>query len=405
MRLTALAVVLLALAPAMPVGCPSSQTPTDQGTPTERGHLATTAEAPPSAATGETVSLRASVTTVADGGTVYYSWLQIAGAGVQIAKSDQAEASFMAPSLATAEALRFVVTTSNDAGDVGRADVSVQVEANPDYAANQGGGNGTGALGPVAAAGEDQAVSGGATVTLDGSGSSGLALKYHWRQVSGTTVALSGADGARATFAAPDFSATGTNVMEFELAVTDANNRTVTDRVRVRVRDPNGTATPRVRVTTTMGSFVIELNPDKAPITVQNFLNYVDQGFYTDTLFHRVIPDFVVQGGGYLAGLTEKPTGAPIVNESDNGLKNVRGSVAMARKTNPDSATAQFYVNLAANDFLDYQPGNPGYAVFGQVIEGMSVVDQISAVPTTTQGQFENVPVTDVVIQSVTRVQ
>jgi cyclophilin family peptidyl-prolyl cis-trans isomerase len=265
----------------------------------------------------------------------------------------------------------------------------------------------------VAAAGVDQSVSGGSTVTLDGSGSAGLGLRYSWREISGPSVSLSATDAPRTTFSVPQYEPNGTNTLEFELTVTDGSNRAVTDRVRVTVRNPSGgSATgPRVRVATTMGDFVIEVNPDKAPLTVKNFLAYVDQGFYAGTLIHRVMPGFVIQGGGYLPGLTEKTPGNPIFNESDNGLKNVRGSVAMARTgDDPNSARSQFFVNLADNAFLDYKPGEPGYAVFGQVVEGMDVVDQIAGVglklnPNDSSGQEVSLPVKDIVIQSITRVE
>ncbi len=157
----------------------------------------------------------------------------------------------------------------------------------------------------------------------------------------------------------------------------------------------------RVKLQTTMGDIVIELNEEKAPITCANFLTYVKQGFFDGTIFHRVIPNFMIQGGGMTANLAEKPTLAPIKNESTNGLKNDRGTLAMARTNNPDSATSQFFINVVNNDFLNYaSPAKPGYAVFGKVVEGMDVVDKIRVVPTTTKGQYENVPVTPIVIQS-----
>jgi len=154
----------------------------------------------------------------------------------------------------------------------------------------------------------------------------------------------------------------------------------------------------RVRITSSLGEFLIELYEDEAPLTAQNFLQYVDAGFYDGTIFHRVIPDFVVQGGGYLPGLEEKEVGAPIANESGNGLKNLRGTIAMARTDDPASATSQFFVNLVDNSDLDATATAAGYAVFGRVIEGMEVVDLIAAVPTETRGDFDDVPVTDVVL-------
>jgi cyclophilin family peptidyl-prolyl cis-trans isomerase len=151
---------------------------------------------------------------------------------------------------------------------------------------------------------------------------------------------------------------------------------------------------------TSMGTIEIELNAEKAPVTVKNFLDYVDAKFYDDTLFHRVINDFMIQGGGLTAGLKRKKTNDPIKNEAGNGLSNVRGSIAMARTNDPDSATSQFFINVADNKRLDKSDENAGYCVFGKVIKGMDVVDKIKAVET--RGQAA-VPVTDVVIKSVRR--
>ena len=158
---------------------------------------------------------------------------------------------------------------------------------------------------------------------------------------------------------------------------------------------------PRVRLQTSMGEIVIELDGDKAPLSTANFLSYVDEGFYDGTLFHRVIPGFMVQGGGFTPDYQKKPTRAAIQNEAKNGLKNLRGSVAMARTSAPHSATAQFFINHADNAFLDY-PGQDGwgYAVFGKVVEGMEVVDQIAAQPTGPGGPFRSdAPTTQVVIE------
>ena len=164
---------------------------------------------------------------------------------------------------------------------------------------------------------------------------------------------------------------------------------------------------PTVIVKTSMGSFTIELFPEKAPETVKNFLQYVDDGFYAGTIFHRVIDGFMIQGGGLDKDLTKKGTRAPIVNEAGNKLKNVVGAVAMARTGEPNSATAQFFVNVKDNSFLDYRDTSRdgiGYCVFGKVVQGMEVVDKIKSVPTGTKGGTQNVPMTPVVIQSVTRV-
>lgn len=160
-------------------------------------------------------------------------------------------------------------------------------------------------------------------------------------------------------------------------------------------------AHPQVRLTTSLGVIELELDPQKAPKTVANFLQYVDSGFYNGTIFHRVIPGFMIQGGGMLPGMKEKPTRAPIANEADNGLKNVAGTIAMARTMDPDSASAQFFINTVDNPPLDHRAKTMqgwGYAVFGKVTKGMDVVKKIEAVQTGNAGMHENVPVKDVVI-------
>ena len=169
---------------------------------------------------------------------------------------------------------------------------------------------------------------------------------------------------------------------------------------------------PRVLMKTTDGEITIELFADKSPITVENFLSYVDEGHYDGTVFHRVIPNFMIQGGGFTAALEEKETGDPIVNESINKLHNTRGTLAMARTSDPDSATAQFFINQRSNLRLDWAGGKDGYTVFGEVVDGMQVVDIIalsdtsSARALTTQGPtvFQDVPVKPVVIISVSRI-
>ncbi|MBI1834353.1 MAG: peptidyl-prolyl cis-trans isomerase [Burkholderiales bacterium] len=155
-----------------------------------------------------------------------------------------------------------------------------------------------------------------------------------------------------------------------------------------------------VLLTTNLGSFKIELNAEKAPKTVANFLAYVESGHYTDTIFHRVIPGFMIQGGGFEAGLKQKPTNPPIENEANNGLKNVRYSLAMARTSDPHSASAQFFINTTKNDFLDY-PGQDGwgYCVFGEVVEGQDVINKISSAKTTRSGMYSDVPVENIVIE------
>lgn len=166
----------------------------------------------------------------------------------------------------------------------------------------------------------------------------------------------------------------------------------------------NAQSNPEVRVTTNMGSFVIELRPHRAPRTVADFLRYVRTGFYTDTLIHRVVANFIIQGGGHEATppYALKPTGPPVVNESGNGLENRRGTVGLARGPKPDSGTAQFYINLVDNPELDPLPTRWGYAVFGKVIQGMNVVEHIGLVPTGTFGPFKSeAPLKPVIIKSI----
>jgi len=160
-------------------------------------------------------------------------------------------------------------------------------------------------------------------------------------------------------------------------------------------------ANPHVTLDTSMGKIVLELYPDKAPKTVANFLGYVKSHQYDGEIFHRVIPNFMAQAGGFTPDMQEKPTKAPIQNESNNGLSNERGTIAMARTSDPDSASAQFFINVKDNKGLDY-PKNGGYAVFGKVTEGMDVVDKIVGVQTTTKGPYGDVPVTPIKIVKAT---
>ncbi len=163
---------------------------------------------------------------------------------------------------------------------------------------------------------------------------------------------------------------------------------------------------PIVLLETTSGDILIELYPDKAPETVKNFLQYVDDGFYNNTIFHRVIPGFMIQGGGMGARMDEKETREPIKNEADNGVRNERGTIAMARTMEPHSASAQFFINLADNDFLNFSEPTVngwGYCVFGRVTDGLDVVDKIAKVKTKSAGIHENVPVDLVMITGASR--
>lgn len=160
----------------------------------------------------------------------------------------------------------------------------------------------------------------------------------------------------------------------------------------------------QIRMQTSLGAIILELYPDKAPKTVSNFVAYMRTGYYDGTLFHRVIDGFMIQGGGFGAGMVQKTARAPIENEAKNGLRNERGSIAMARTSDPHSATAQFFINVADNDFLNYSAETPsgwGYCVFGKVVDGMTVVDRVRGVPTGSKAGHKDVPLTDVVIEKV----
>jgi cyclophilin family peptidyl-prolyl cis-trans isomerase len=160
-----------------------------------------------------------------------------------------------------------------------------------------------------------------------------------------------------------------------------------------------------IRFETTLGNFTVEFYDKEAPISVANFLAYVDDGFFDGTIFHRIVPGFVIQGGGFTEAMEQKRTQAPIKNEADNGLKNERGSLSMARTNDINSATSQFFVNLKDNDFLDHKRGNFGYAVFARVTEGMDVIDQIAAVETGRRRGHDDVPLEPVIMNSVRRIE
>ncbi|MCZ8251903.1 MAG: peptidylprolyl isomerase [Hylemonella sp.] len=173
----------------------------------------------------------------------------------------------------------------------------------------------------------------------------------------------------------------------------------------VSVAQAQGAAAPRVKLATSAGDIVLELQAAKAPKSVENFLAYVKKGHYNGTIFHRVIPGFMIQGGGFDKAMAQKPTEKPIENEATNGLKNDKYTVAMARTPHPHSASAQFFINVNDNAFLNHSAPTQqgwGYAVFGRVVEGQDVVDKIAAVPTGNQGMHQNVPLTPVIINAAT---
>lgn len=162
-----------------------------------------------------------------------------------------------------------------------------------------------------------------------------------------------------------------------------------------------------IKISTTFGDITVELNADKAPITVANFLEYVREGLYDGTIFHRVIDNFMIQGGGFDTSMQQRPTNAAIENEADNGLRNEFGTLAMARTMEPHSATSQFFINVSNNEFLNHSGKNMqgwGYAVFGKVIDGTEVLDKIRALPTTSRNGHQDVPVDTVIIESITEI-
>lgn len=168
--------------------------------------------------------------------------------------------------------------------------------------------------------------------------------------------------------------------------------------------DQDDTPLPQVKIETSEGTMVLTLRPDVAPATVENFLAYVDSGFYNGTIFHRVIPGFMIQGGGFDQGMTRQQTNAPIQNEAKPTLKNLRGTIAMARTNDPHSATSQFFINVVDNAFLNAGVRGPGYAVFGRVTDGMGVADAIASKPTGYRGGMADVPVEPIIIERIERV-
>lgn len=256
----------------------------------------------------------------------------------------------------------------------------------------------------------------GQTITLTARVSESIAsgARYVWYQTFGPTISLLNSNAAIASFVAPSlrteqrlyfrvdvFDAVGTLHSSQEISIRIAADP---EKQPVGGTDGGSVARQRVLIETSLGEITVELNAEAAPITVDNFLRYVDEGFYTDTIWHRVIPGFVIQGGGFTTDLMQKTTHDPIALESANGLSNLRGTIAMARTGEPNSATSQFFINLVDNLTLDRSATNDGYAVFGRVVDGLSVVDAIAAVPTQTESGFQDVPVTDVLILAVSRI-
>ena len=202
-------------------------------------------------------------------------------------------------------------------------------------------------------------------------------------------------------------STTDTLVLNCTVKVVGNFTLTINNEAGVVVNTtPLTVPNPQVGIVTSLGNIVMELDPAAAPITVNNFLSYANSGFYRNTLFHRVVAGFMIQGGGYTAGLVKKDGQKdPIVLESNNGLTNLRGTVAMARTNEPNSATSEFFINHVDNGFLNYSTANPGYAVFGKVIQGMDVVDAIASKATTSVNGFADVPLEDISITSALQIK
>lgn len=192
------------------------------------------------------------------------------------------------------------------------------------------------------------------------------------------------------------------------IGLSMANTNCANAKENPKIKTSTAKSNPQVVLDTTYGKIFIELYKDKAPVTVANFLQYVNSYFYDGTIFHRVINNFMIQGGGFTKGMKEKETKPPIKNEAGNGLSNLRGTIAMARTQVVDSATSQFFINVVDNTYLDHKDNTPngfGYCVFGRVIEGMNVVDKINNVNTHRVGYFEDVPVQDIVIKSAKQIK
>ncbi len=325
-----------------------------------------------------------------------YRWEQTAGPNVVLADPNTFSTTFTAPDVDESTVLTFELTAT-DAENYSVTD-AVDIQVVPEL---------------TASAGDDQTATPGFEVTLEGAGHAGSGdMTYAWLQTAGQAVELSDANAASPTFTAPLVESDET--LTFQLTVTDETSATATDTVDILVD------APRVRFGTTMGEFVILLRPDVAPVGVANFMMYVNLDFYTGLIMHRIIPDFVAQGGGWTADLGQTYRYDPIVLESNNGLYNARSWVAYARTSDPNSATSEFFVNLVDNTAegeaqfgytnLDYiSPEQPGYAVFGRVVEGMDVIDAMAQVETHSQAPewnpefvFDDVPVEPIVLTEVT---
>ncbi|RJP34919.1 MAG: hypothetical protein C4547_10210 [Phycisphaerales bacterium] len=327
---------------------------------------------------GQRVTLDATASSDADGSELTFVWRQLDGPRVTLANAATDTATFTSPMEDSELVFEVIVVDEHDARATDTVTITVTLEEN---------------LPPRADAGRDRNVVEGLVVTLNASASSdpngGDTLSYLWEQTAGAEVTLSDGASEKATLTVPD----GADSLAFQVTVRDGFGEESTAGVTLTVVQQ-----PKARLKTSLGVVVIELLIDDAPVTSLNFLRYIDEGFYNGTVFHRIVPDFVVQGGGFLPDGSKQTGGRdPIVNEFDPQRSNVRGTVAMAKLGgDPDSATSEFFFNLADNsENLDNQNG--GFTVFANVIEGMDVVDAMAAVELDGES-----PVEDIVLESAT---
>ncbi len=336
---------------------------------------------------GSMVTLDGSASSDPDAGqTLSFSWTQVSGEGVILGNSNTATATFVAPP--AGGALEFRLTVTDGEGGVATDDITVTVNT-----------------APTADAGEDHNVAPGVIVTLDASSSSDAespSLSFAWEQIGGPQVSLDDPTAETTTFTVPDEEGT----LVFELTAEDSQGLTATDTISLNIR-----TSPQVRMATSSGDMVIEMLVDEAPITTRNFLQYVEDRFYDDTIFHRVIREDtsglgVAQGGGFFRNeddlIERKAVRDPIVNEFSADRPNVRGTLSMAKTSDPDSATSQFFFNVIDNPALDNPDNSGGFAVFASVVEGLDVMDAIGAVETGSEQTAEGATFNDVPLEDVT---
>ncbi len=406
-------------------GCPlepPAQTP-------DLGDLTPQVSATVSAKAGESVTLTAELVNIEDPSGATFRWRQLGDQTIELQDPNTSSVSFVVPSVQAGETLQFRVDVTTPDGAIYTDTVEATAAAASELvipagwpldpsAESTGSSDATPAVHVIVWPGVEHEVTMTAALA-DGTGAA--SVTYAWFQERGRLVEIEGAGTPQASFVAPSLPTDQTLYFRIDVQAPDGRIYSATVEVPIPAdpdygleegidedgegdgveKDPH----PRVRLRTSLGTIVLELDRVNAPLTVNNFLRYVDDGFYDGTIFHRVIPEFMVQGGGFEPGLIEKETRDPIKNESDNGLENERGTVAMARLNDPDSATAQFFINLVDNESLDATSGANGYAVFGRVVQGMDVVDRMAEVETESRdtpsgGRSYNVPVDDIVLMN-----